>query len=170
MLTIYAMTIPQLEDNILAIPSPANFFDSHTDSPEDADTWLDNIFARKVITDIQHVDVMDTTQHTRTLLASNCIAVSELATGIKNLINCYHCPDDLHRLSRMGPNCFKWLMDVADMHDVKMAATLYVKFTDSDIRGRAIKFEDTGAIVNDEQGFFEEMLKIYSLIYPEEEQ
>ena len=160
MLTIYAMTPNQQEKAENFVRYPSAYFNNRF-----TDEWLNDDFARRVITDIQGIDVMDTSMPTRILLALGGITPDILATGTKNLIVCQHFPEKFHRMSMMGDNCYKWLMELSETRDLKVITTVDLEFTEDDIRGRPIKFHDSGAIVTCQSDFDREFLRVSPLMY-----
>lgn len=86
MLTIYGMNTIKQESFPNLIKNPDTAFEAFA-----AEIDLNSDFSRKVITDIQHIDVMDTSKSTKSILAMHEIALPLLATGTKNLLVCkYH--------------------------------------------------------------------------------
>lgn len=122
---------------------PASVFNHRVD-----DRWLDSDFGRQIITDIDRVNVMDTSVPTRRLLLDVGLRPDDLATGTKNLFLCRFFSSQFdeplyNRMGHMGENCFKWLVKAARDVDIHMVTTLFRKFKDSDLElGDEVYFED----------------------------
>lgn len=150
MLTIYGMNTIKQESFPNIVLYPSEVFDGII-TPEQ----LNSDFSRRVITDIQKVDVMDTRYTTKQLLALNELHPGILATGTKNIIVCKYYPTDLVcRMGRMGENCYKWLMDIAEERDIGAACVHSLEFTDSDLRGRKVYFADIDKYASNADEFF----------------
>ncbi len=125
------------------------------------DTWLDHPFSRMVISDIQRFDVTDQSTSTRRLLLEHGLHPEDLATGTKNLLCCkfleegYKC-----RMSMMGENCYKYLMDIADERDICGVVTTTIFFEDSDLKGRPVLFVNSGVTVTTSRQFTHEMIML----------
>lgn len=159
MLSIEGRPFNEIDGSKDLIKFPGAVFDAFY-----GDDWLDDPFSRKVITDIQKVDVMDTSRHTEEILRQRGLAPRQLANGTKNLLVCkFYLLGRKCRLAMMGPNCYKWLMDIADEKDICGVTTDVIKFTDEDLKGRSVLFVDTGVSVTTSGEFIDEMLRVYEM-------
>lgn len=110
--------------------------------------WLNDSFSRAVISDIDHVDVMDTRTVEDILLFDYRLFPNMLATGTKNLILCKFYPGDgsdewrYNRMGFMGENCFKWLNMAAQDRDIHMVTVGFRMFTEEDMQYGPVFFED----------------------------
>lgn len=128
------------------------------------EAWLDDPWSRQVISDIQRIDVTDETRSVRSILAEYSIPPEELATGTKNLLLTKFNPDGRKiRMSMMGENCYKWLMQIADEQDVCGVATKPLFFTAEDIGDREIYFVNTNFVGKGFKGFEEGMLSFIAV-------
>lgn len=158
MLIIWGMNLLEQDDAPDVILHPKEVFDGSY-----MDDWLDEEFARKVISDIQQIDVMDIRYPVRRLLAEYSMFPESLATGTKNVLLMRHIENTALkcRMGMMGENCYKWLMDVADEKEVNAVTTFPFIFTDDDLKGRPVLFADLGCEVTTERQFHRAM---YDLI------
>ena len=99
--------------------------------------WLEDSFGRSVI---QSIDKVELGEDVVASLLSAGMRVEDLCTGTKNLLLCKHIDDKMHRLSMMGGNCYKFLMDVAEEKELYMGAENTFYFKDSDLLGRTVHF------------------------------
>ena len=120
--------------------------------------WLDNELSRQIITDIQGIDVTDVRFSVDEILARYKMPVEYLATGTKNLLLCKFLDDGRKfRMSMMGENCYKWLMDIAETKDICGVITTPLFFTEDDISGRTIYFPQNDGYANDTKSFYEQL-------------
>lgn len=143
MLIIKGVTSAQQEQMENVILYPDTTFDNN---PANS-LWVNSEFGRKVIQDIEGIDVSDTSKSVESVLLQQGMLVNDLATGSKNLMLCKfyqsrHCPILYNRLGRMGENCFKWLLQIALEKDVRMTTTVFRLFKESDMSGAIVYFED----------------------------
>lgn len=146
MLIIKGVTLQQQDEMENIILDPDRVFNIFSD-----EDWVDSDFSRRVITDVDGVDVMDPGIPVREILQANDIPLNKIATGTKNVLLCrFYDPDDgipvYNRLGRMGENCFKWLMRASLVRDIRMTTTIFRWFHDEDMQGGTVLFEDTGRI------------------------
>lgn len=147
MLYIKGATLDQQDSMENAILDPDRAFHVFRNEP-----WVDSEFSRKVITDIDKIDVMDSTISVKDILQRHKLSLDSLATGTKNVLVCRYYEDDgpdpiYNRLGRMGENCFKWLMQAATVRDIYIVTTVFRRFRDEDMQGASVCFVDTGKIV-----------------------
>lgn len=162
MLTLLCMNQKEQEEYAKTrqvIYMPMTFFDVKFD-----ESWIENDFARKVIADIQQFDPPLSEESTRVWLGRNKLIPETLCTGVKNLLLCkFYKPTRASRLGMMGPNCYKYLMDIADEIELSATVTDSVLFTDTDLRGRPVLFKNTGTVAMDSKSFhramYEEILR-----------
>lgn len=138
MLTLYATDIYSQQEMRQLDVFPRESFDRLIEGhPE----WLDSALARAMITEVDQVDVRDTSKPTCQLLLENGLLPVNLCTGTKNVILQKERPGWWCRMGFMGENCYKYLMDVAEDHDVKGIFVNVLDFSDEDLKGREVYFE-----------------------------
>lgn len=157
MLTIHGMNVLDMEaEDDIIVHATGKYFDVSF-----KEEWLNDPFIRCIIADIDKIDVLDTLYPTTALLAlRGHVTPYQLANGTKNLILCKYEKDVWHRLSHMGENCFKWLMDIAENSEVHMVATFSRVFTEADLKGRSVYFADLDRYVSDERSFLLAMVDL----------
>ena len=153
MLHLFFESLRKLEEREAFIQSPSGIFDWSWKSE-----WLDDPFSRKMIQEIDHIEIPYGMPAELACLL-NDVRVENLSSGTKSLILCRYC-DYLNRMTMMGPNCYKFLMDIADEKDVYMGCSNYDFFTDDDLRGRKVHFVNTDDYVSTAAGFAERVHQI----------
>ena len=151
MLHIECTTWEKLENRRDFIRSPDATFDGWY-----KDEWLESDFGRKIITELEQIPMIYPS--VKMSIHAVC-AVSQISTGGKNLFLCKYL-DRKNLLTRMGDNCFPYLMDIAEEKDVYMIATSYRTFTDEILRGRSIYLEDLGILVSNQNDYMSAMIKV----------
>lgn len=155
MLTIYATDVMSQQGIIGLDLNPDVTFDvCHTDE------WLDSDFARRVITDIDQIDVTDTSQPVRILLALQGMTPELLCTGTKNLIRTYNLPEYKVRMGRMGENCYKYLMEIGRDKDITGVVVNAIIFSDEDMQGLPVYFSQTGKTARNADEFLTDMCEL----------
>lgn len=119
---------------------------------------MNDPFSRKMIHEIDHVDIPDDMDTEKACLLKN-MRVENLSSGTKSLILCKY-RDELNRMMMMGPNCYKYLMDIAEEKDVYVGCSNYVFFTDEDLKGRKVHFVNTDVYVSKASDFAEHVYQI----------
>ena len=153
MLHLYFESLSKLEKRESFVQCPSGIFDWSW-KPE----WLNDPFSRTIIHEIDHVNIPDGMNTEKACLYKN-MRVEDLSSGTKNLILCkYH--DGLNRMTMMGKNCYRYLMDIADDKDVYMGCSNYVFFTDEDLKGRKVHFVNTDDYVSTAEDFTEHVYRI----------
>lgn len=132
---------------------PSDYFDVTYENE-----WLSSPFGREIISAIDQVSLGDDVKYS--LLAAG-MHPEDLATGTKNLFLCRHF-NKLNRLSMMGENCYRYLMDIAADKEVYMAATAYCLFRDTDLRSMPVHFINHDRTVSTEEEFFREMALLHA--------
>ena len=125
--------------------------------------WLNSKLGRRLITEVDKLDVMTSEDVDTALRVQFCILPTQLCTGTKNILCARYFAVEHNRkilLSRMGPNCYRFLMDVANEVDVTAVATNFFPFADSDILERPVEFPELGKICRDARSFAEAMWDI----------
>ena len=153
MLHLYFESLRKLVERKLFIRYPSIEFNCGWE-PE----WLNNPFFRRVIHEVDHVDIPDGMTTEMACLLKN-MRVEDLSTGTKNLMMCKYY-NEFNRMTMMGKNCYKYLMDIADEKDVYMGCSNYVFFTDEDLKGRSVHFVNTDDYVSTAEAFAEHVYKI----------
>lgn len=149
MLSIIARPWPETEDPSKYIVHPASEFDLSYHSE-----WLNTPWSRRVISEIQRIDVTDTSTTVEHILEQRSMSPEVLATGTKHLILLKYGNDTrICRMSRFGENCFKWLMDICEEKDICGVITNYVAFTDEDLKGRGVRFLDLNMVARTHEDF-----------------
>lgn len=87
--------------------NPPVFFDLHFNN-----NWLDNDFTRKLLKDIEGVEVLGTRHYIHPYFGD--ISPRELSGGVKALLILYNLEDGkvLIDLAEMGQNCIRYLEDI----------------------------------------------------------
>ena len=153
MLHLFFESLRKLEERESFVQCPSGIFDWCWKSE-----WLDDPFSRKMIQEIDHVDIPDDMDTEKACLLKN-MRVENLSSGTKGLILCKYY-NRLNRMTMMGPNCYKYLMDIADEKDVYMGCSNYVFFTDEDLKGRKVHFVNTDDYVSTAADFAEHVHQI----------
>ena len=153
MLHLYFESLEKLEQREAFIQDPGGEFNYRWKSK-----WLNNSFFKKVIREVDHVDIPQGMKTETACLLKN-MRVEHLSTGTKNLMLCKY-RDELNRMTMMGKNCYKYLMDIADAKDVYMGCSSYVFFTDEDMKGRKVHFINTDDYVSTAEDFAEHVYRI----------
>lgn len=153
MLHLLFESLRKLEERESFIRCPSGIFDWSW-KPE----WLNDPFSRKIIREIDHVDIPDGMDTEKACLWKN-MRVENLSSGTKSLILCKYY-NRLNRMTMMGKNCFKYLMDIADEKDVYMGCSNYVLFSDEDLKGRKVHFLNTDDYASTAEAFAIQMHKI----------
>ena len=153
MLHLYFEPLKKLGERELFVQCPGDFFDWSWESE-----WLDDPFSRKMIHEIDHVDIPEGMDTEKACLLKN-MRVENLSSGTKSLILCRYC-DYLNRMTMMEPNCYRYLMDIAEEKDVYVGCSNYVFFTDDDLRGRKVHFVNTDDYVSTAADFAEHVHQI----------
>ena len=121
--------------------------------------WLNDPFSRKMIHEIDHVEIPEEMATETACLLKN-MRVEDLSAGTKALLICKFYNTKLNRMTMMGKNCYKYLMDIADEKDVYMGCSNYVFFTDNDLKGRKVHFVNTDDYVSTAADFAEQVYQI----------
>ena len=146
-LHLYFDSIGRLMERKEFIPFPDGLFRSVWESE-----WVNNPLARTIIHDIDHVDIPDGMTTEMACIMSGR-RVIDLCSGTKNLLLCRYYTG-LNRMTMMGENCYKYLMDIADERDVYMGCSSYCFFTDEDLKGRSVHFVNTEKFASTREDFF----------------
>ena len=147
MLHLYFDSLSRLMKREDFIPYPDGLFNSIW-LPE----WVNNPLSRAIIHDIDHVDIPDGMTTEMACIMSG-FRVADLCTGTKNLLLCRYY-SGLNRMTMMGENCYKYLMDIADEHDVRMGCSNSFFFRDDVLKGRTVHFVNTDKYVSTYYDFF----------------
>ena len=112
-----------------------------------------------MIHEIDHVEIPEEMATETACLLKN-MRVEDLSAGTKALLICKFYNTKLNRMTMMGKNCYKYLMDIADEKDVYMGCSNYVFFTDNDLKGRKVHFVNTDDYVSTAADFAEQVYQI----------
>ncbi len=75
------------------------------------DSWILEDFARTIIEDIDHSEVIDANNIKSPVLGN--ISPLQLSGGVKALILMKHFPGKIFNASNCGNNCAKWILELA---------------------------------------------------------
>ena len=100
--------------------------------------WVNNPLSRQIIHDIDQVELREGVSTEMCCLLMG-FRIQDLSTGTKNLLLCRYL-NQLNRMTMMGENCYKYLMDIAQEKEVYMGCSNFVFFTQEDLRGRQVHF------------------------------
>lgn len=105
--------------------------------------WLYDPMMRRVLTEVDHItEGRDPAE----VMFERGQSYLELAGGTHSLMLMQHL-DKLFDFARMGPNCYKYLMEIADTKDLRVGVDhSYYEFNDEITKGREIYIENTGTI------------------------
>ena len=79
------------------------------------DEWLTDDFAKKVISDVDHSEVIDANNIKSPVLGN--ITPLQLSGGVKALLLMKHYPGKIFNASNCGDNCSKWLLELGKVQD-----------------------------------------------------
>ena len=79
------------------------------------DEWITDEFARKVIMDVDHSEVVDANIINSPVLGN--ISPLQLSGGVKALILMKHFPGKVFNASNCGDNCAKWILELGEEQD-----------------------------------------------------
>lgn len=79
------------------------------------DEWITDDFAKKVIKDIDHSEVIDANSINSPVLGN--ISPLQLSGGVKALILMKHFPGKVFNASNCGDNCAKWILSLGEERD-----------------------------------------------------
>ena len=121
--------------------------------------WLNSDFGRRILTEVEGKDLSGYEDVEDALLFRHRLRPDDLSMGVKNLFLCKFM-DGINRCVMMGPNCYPYLMDIADEKDVRYGMESFVVFEDEVIKGRTIYFTNLDRYVNNSDDFFDAMMQI----------
>lgn len=147
MLHLYFESLRRLMKRKEFIPYPDGLFNSVWETE-----WVNNPLSRAIIHDIDHVEMTDGVTTEMACIMSG-FRVADLCTGTKNLLLCRYY-SGLNRMTMMGENCYKYLMDIADERDVYMGCSSFVSFHDDVLKGRTVHFVNTDEYVSTYYDFY----------------
>ncbi len=79
------------------------------------DDWITDDFAKKVILDVDHSEVIDANSIKSPVLGN--ISPLQLSGGVKALILMKHFPGKIFNASNCGDNCSKWILKLGEERD-----------------------------------------------------
>lgn len=100
---------------------PNEIFNEIYDTLEDAKQWLNDPLVRRAIAEIDHVELIEG-EPTELSIMKHGMRVYDLSTGTKNLILCKFV-NGVSNGERMGPNCYKFLGEIAQNRPVYQAVS-----------------------------------------------
>ena len=100
------------------------------------DEWITDEFARKVIMDVDHSEVVDANIINSPVLGN--ISPLQLSGGVKALILMKHFPGKVFNASNCGDNCAKWLLCLAENQDFTINLFHVMDFGDGDFSIRIL--------------------------------
>ncbi len=115
-------------------------------------SWLDEDWIRRELVMVERFPVgKDPMQE----LFDRGLTYLQLCGGTQTLLLARHI-DWLIDFARMGSNCYPYLMEIADMQDVRVAIErVYPEYDDTVIKGRTILIENNGVVVATEAELFD---------------
>ena len=84
----------------------------------------------------------------------------DFSPSTKSLLLARYMDECLIRMSLVGKNCYKYLMDIAEERDVFAGCTGPVYFSNADLKGRGVCFVSTGSVASTASKFYQEMQRI----------
>ena len=152
-LHLYFDSLSRLRKRKEFIPYPDVLFNSLWE-PE----WVNDPLSRAIIHDIDQVEMPDGVTTEMACIMSG-FRVADLCSDTKNLLLCRYY-SGLNRMTMMGENCYKYLMDIADERDVYMGCSSYCFFSDDDLKGRTVHFINTDEFVSNSEDFLWRVIDI----------
>ncbi len=113
------------------------------------DEWILDDFARKVIKDVDHSEVVDANLIQSPVLGS--ISPLQLSGGVKTLLLMKNCPKVTFNASTCGDNCAKWILELAKEHDVSICLYHVMNFGKGNFEIRILN--DRKLVVHNMQEF-----------------
>lgn len=165
MLTIYATDVMSQFGMYDLVTDPSSAFDGCVE-----DVWLNDTWARKVISEVDLIDVRDINTPTRRILLDNGILPTQLCTGTKNLIYTKNNPQYKCRIARMGENCYKYLIEAAKERDITGVITRVFVLEDTDFMGSAVYFSQIDKYARNRSECVKCSLELDSLGYMQEKE
>lgn len=126
------------------------------------DEWLEDAFVRRLVREVEGINLNDN-QTVLEALRAEGMAPEDMAGGVLALI-LIKFTDTLISMTRMGPNCYKYLFEICRQQDKRLALTGFCAPTNDDISGCPILFENTGALVSTQDEFVAEYDKVVNLL------
>ena len=106
--------------------------------------WIENDFSRRVISEVEGIELnYDSVMKS---LKANFRGYRDISTGSKNLILTYNT-NCISELARMGPNCYKFLFEIAKKRYLRCQVACIPIMTDEIMRGRPIHIINDNSIV-----------------------
>ena len=122
--------------------------------------WFECEFGHKLLNDVGHLECRENDSVKNRMLALGLDA-EHLATGIKNIFLCkYYLEYQRVMLTRMGPNCFPYLFDIAKEKDIYCVVTNYVSFSGVDLHGAEVYFPSLNRLVDDPKMLVDAMIDL----------
>lgn len=113
------------------------------------DAWFLDSFAERVIKDVDHVDLEGRGVDA---LWANRIPPDRISGGSQTLL-CLRHTNIWTSLSRMGENCYKFLQELAQQKNIRVAATTYYAFSQEDLSYGPVWFERSQRCASNEFEF-----------------
>ncbi len=100
------------------------------------DEWIIDDFARNVISDVDHSEVIDANSINSPVLGN--ISPLQLSGGVKALILMKHFPGKIFNASNCGDNCSKWILKLGDEQDFTVNLFHVMDFGKGDFKIRIL--------------------------------
>ncbi len=114
-------------------------------------SWLDEDWIRRELVSVERFPCGE---EPRSVMFERGQTPVQLCGSTKTLLLARHT-DELIDFARMGPNCYTYLMEIADMRDVRVAIERsHAEFDDAVIKGRSILIENNGVTVTTSMELF----------------
>ncbi len=107
------------------------------------DEWITDDFARKVIMDIDHSEVIDANSINSPILGN--ISPLQLSGGVKALILMKNFPGKVFNASNCGDNCAKWILSLGEEQDFTINLFHVMNFGDDPFNIRILNSSKTVA-------------------------
>lgn len=157
MLSLIAGARAELRDsNDLCLNVVNKFWNTYEDE------WLEDELVKRLVSEVEGIPIKDG-QSTVDALKTEGMAPEDMAGGVLALI-LIKFTDTLISMTRMGPNCYKYLFEICRQVDKRLALTGFCAPTDKDIGGCPILFENTGKTIYTQQDFVAEYDKVVFML------
>lgn len=113
------------------------FFGSHKDEIYNTDiyyqnqydkSWITDDFAKRIIADIDDSEVIGEDAIRNNIF--DTFSSTKLSTGVKTLLLIYNQPKQIFNISNCGDNCAKYLLEIAEEHDITVCLHHAMNFGD----------------------------------------
>ena len=129
---------------------PDTFFDNTYE-----DEWITDDFAKKVIKDVDHSEVIDANSIKSPVFGY--ISPLQLSGGVKALILMKHFPGKVFNASNCGDNCARWILSLGEEKDFTINLYHVMNFGNGPYNIRILN--DPHAIAHNKQEFLDAGVK-----------